>query len=188
MPGMRCFLRQDWCTSLVVHIRQHQSLSTLIPNDHVAVQCTYFEKSLSTNWLVPAHQDLSIPVAERLSHPHLGCWTKKEGSNYVQPPLETLQQLVAVRLHIDSCGEHDGPLRVIPGSHRLGRIPSEAAAVVRANSTEVECTATSGSALAMRPLLLHASSKASGSSTRRVLHFLFGPRSLPYGLRWQYAV
>jgi hypothetical protein len=40
----------------------------------------------------------------------------------------------------------------------------------------------------MRPLLLHASSKASGSSLRRVLHFLFGPRDLPHGLRWQHAI
>jgi hypothetical protein len=38
--------------------------------------------------------------------------------------------------------------------------------------------------MAMRPLLLHASSKATGSSRRRVLHFLFGPPALPFGLEW----
>jgi len=40
----------------------------------------------------------------------------------------------------------------------------------------------------MRPLLLHASSKGTGTSRRRVLHFLFGPRDLPLGLQWQRAV
>ena len=43
------------------------------------------------------------------------------------------------------------------------------------------CTALRGDALVLRPLLLHASSKASGTSRRRVLHYVFGPCELPYG-------
>lgn len=39
----------------------------------------------------------------------------------------------------------------------------------------------------MRPLLLHASSKATGRSRRRVLHFVYGPAQLPSGLRWHEA-
>jgi hypothetical protein len=35
---------------------------------------------------------------------------------------------------------------------------------------------------------LHASSKATGTSRRRVLHFVFGPRALPYGLEWERSV
>jgi hypothetical protein len=41
-----------------------------------------------------------------------------------------------------------------------------------------------GGIMAMRPLLLHASSKASNDSPRRVLHFVYGPPDLPEGLRW----
>ena len=44
-----------------------------------------------------------------------------------------------------------------------------------------------GDALVLRPLLLHASSKGNGHSRRRVLHFVFGPRELPCGLRWPEA-
>jgi hypothetical protein len=40
----------------------------------------------------------------------------------------------------------------------------------------------------MRPLLLHASSKAQTPSRRRVVHILFGPRTLPHGLEWDHAV
>jgi hypothetical protein len=40
----------------------------------------------------------------------------------------------------------------------------------------------------MKPLLLHASSKATVPNRRRVLHFLFGPKALPLGLSWAYAV
>jgi hypothetical protein len=42
-------------------------------------------------------------------------------------------------------------------------------------------------ALVMRPLALHTSSKATGTSRRRVLHFVFGPAELPYGLQWEHA-
>jgi hypothetical protein len=57
-------------------------------------------------------------------------------------------------------------------------------AALRQASGEVACAAPRGSALVMRPLLLHGSSKARGTRLRRVLHFLFGPRELPFGLRW----
>jgi hypothetical protein len=42
--------------------------------------------------------------------------------------------------------------------------------------------------VAMKPLLLHASSKSTSSRPRRVLHYLYGPRELPFGLGWCRAV
>ena len=38
--------------------------------------------------------------------------------------------------------------------------------------------------MAMRPLVLHASHKVCVDRPRRVLHFVFGPSKLPFGLRW----
>lgn len=186
--GTRGLLSQPWCQALAANIRRHPLLAPLVPADFAAVQCTYFEKSASRNWLVPVHQDLSIPVAARVAHAGLGGWSEKEGSLYVQPPVELLQQLVALRLHIDACGAEDGPLRVLPGSHLQGRTEAQAVAAARQAQAEVICTAERGSVMAMRPLLLHASSKSIGNSRRRVLHFLFGPRLLPSGLQWPQAV
>jgi hypothetical protein len=186
--GTRSLLLQSWCASLANSLRQHSVLSKLVPGDFVAVQCTYFEKSSSNNWLVPIHQDLSIPVAERVEAPELCGWSRKEGTLFVQAPVNLLAQLVALRVHLDDCALADGPLRVVPGSHVLGRIEAEAAISLRTLVKDVPCTAQRGTALALRPLLLHSSSKARGASRRRVLHFLFGPRVLPHALRWQYAV
>ena len=186
--GTRCLLSEAWCQTLAARVRRHPSLALLVPVDFAAVQCTYFEKSTSRNWLVPVHQDLSIPVADHVEHASLSGWSRKEGILYVQPPVELLEQLVAVRLHIDACGAGDGPLRVIPGSHLYGRMEAKAAAAARHAQTEFICTAERGSAMAMRPLLLHASSRSTGGGMRRVLHFLFGPRILPFGLQWQRAV
>lgn len=55
-------------------------VGALIPAGHVAVQCTYFEKSVDKNWLVPIHQDLSIPVRERGDRPALCGWSENEGA------------------------------------------------------------------------------------------------------------
>jgi hypothetical protein len=182
--GSRGLLSQAWCAALAHRLRRHPVLARLMPQTHVAVQCTYFEKSPAHNWLVPIHQDPSIPIAEPVEHPALRGASIKEGMAFVQPPADVLAQLIALRLHLDPCSEHDGALRVWPGTHRSGRIDSHEAAAQRLHHTEVICEAVPGMVLAIRPLLLHASSKAHDSSSSRVLHFLYGPPTLPYGLRW----
>lgn len=185
--GTRCLLQHQWCRDLAATLRQHAALQALLPAGHVATQCTFFEKSAHRNWLVATHQDLSIAVAEPVDAPGLNGWSQKEGVWYVQAPATVLEQLVAVRLHLDDCGEFDGPLNVLPDTHRLGRLDDEAIAALRATHPAVACTAAAGDVLVMRPLLLHASSKATGRSRRRVLHFVYGPQQLPLGLRWREA-
>lgn len=186
--GARCFLAEPWCATLSKRLREHARLAELIPAGYVAVQCTYFEKSTNRNWLVPVHQDLSIPVASRVSAPMLRGWSEKEGQLFVQAPVALLEQLIAVRIHLDPCGERDGPLKVVPGSHMRGVVPPEAAVDARRVEGEVTCLCARGGALVMRPLLLHASAKSTGHSRRRVLHFVFGPRVIGYGLHWHHAV
>jgi len=180
--GTRHLLAAPWCRDLAAGIARHAELAPLLTGALHAVQCTYFEKSAARNWLVAPHQDLSIPVAARTSDPACSGWSEKEGTTYVQPPLDVLQAIVAVRLHLDDCAADDGPLQVAPGTHRLGRLA--AAAAVEMMTPSIACVGVAGTAVVMRPLLVHASSKATGSSRRRVLHFVFGPRDLPCGLRW----
>jgi len=176
-------LRQEWCADLACKVMAHPEVSKALPAHARAVQCTYFEKSAANNWLVPIHQDLSIPVSSRVDHPALSGWSEKEGAVFVQPPDGILEQMLAVRVHVDDCSFEDGPLRVVPGSHEFGRVePAQASRAGRLSSVEIP--AKRGDALLMRPLVLHASSKSSGSSQRRVLHFVFGPEALPYGLAW----
>ena len=186
--GTRNLLELGWCRDLVKRIRLHPSIRSYLPQSPVAVQCTFFDKTEERNWLVPLHQDLSIPVKERIDDPRLGVWSQKEGQHFVQAPIAFLEQLLAVRVHIDDCGPDNGPLRVVPGSHCHGRLGDTEARRLRDIAGEVTCAITGGGALLLRPLLLHASSKATSPRHRRVLHFLFGPEVLGYGLRWQHAV
>lgn len=184
IAGQRNLLRQNWCAALAHQLCTHPQLAGLLPPNPVAVQCTYFQKSYEGNWLVPMHQDLSIPVAERVMHPELATWSYKDEQLNVQPPAALLEQLLAIRLHLDPCGENDGALRLIPGTHRTGKLDANAISSARGKRAETTCVVAAGAVLAMYPLLLHASSKAIGTSRRRVLHFLYGPAALPYGLRW----
>ncbi|MDC8012468.1 phytanoyl-CoA dioxygenase family protein [Tahibacter soli] len=182
--GARNPLAHAWCRDLAPRLAAHPALRPLLPDGHVATQCTYFSKSTSRNWLVALHQDLGIPVAARVDDARLSGWSRKDGVVHVQPPADVLEALVAVRVHLDDCGDADGPLRVVPGSHRHGRLAPDDENRLRDAHGLATCTARRGDALVMRPLLLHASSKASGPSRRRVLHYVFGPRELPWGLRW----
>jgi Phytanoyl-CoA dioxygenase (PhyH) len=182
--GTRNLLDYDWCVGLVDVLRSDDTIAELLPFDPVAVQCTLFEKTIDRNWLVPLHQDLSIPVLERCDNIHLSGWSHKEGILYVQPPIEVLENLVAVRIHIDDCNSDNGALRVVPGSHDRGRISPADIAILKIANGEQLCEVKQGGALVMRPLLLHASSKATSPNRRRVLHFLFGSASLPLGLKW----
>jgi hypothetical protein len=188
LAGSRSLLDTAWCAVLARTLKTHTSLTDFLPHDSMAVQCTYFEKSVDRNWLVTLHQDLSIPVCNKIDHPALTGWSEKEGGIFVQPPVEVLQNIVAVRLHVDECSANDGALKVVPGSHVHGRTNQAVAFSLRAANGELVCPVARGAVMLMRPLLLHSSSKATGQSKRRVLHFLFAPKSLPFGLRWRHAI
>jgi len=185
--GTRELLTLNWAQQFARQLRDLPALTALLGDNRTAVQCTYFAKLSSRNWLVALHQDLSIPVAERAADAPCKAWSEKEGTWFCQPPDELLTRLIAVRVHLDDSTEANGPLRVVPGSHRLGRIASDEIAAHRRRLGEVACVAPSRSLVAMRPLLLHASSKSTSESPRRVLHYVFGPRELPWGLRWKHA-
>jgi len=182
--GMRGLLAEPACQALAVRLRTLASLKLFLPVDSVVVQCTLFEKSPTKNWLVSPHQDLSIPVKERVDAPGLSGWAEKDGHLFVQPPASVLEALVAVRVHLDGGGPGAGSLRVVPGSHRFGRLDAAQATALRAQVGEIAPEVPRGGAFVMRPLLLHASSKSIAPVPRRVLHFVFGPPRLPVGLKW----
>lgn len=182
--GIRQLLAQSWCQQLAAQLQTHPSLAAHIPAEYCAVQCTYFEKSTDQNWLVPIHQDLSIPVKAKIDTPDWQGWSEKEGQLFVQAPRAVLEHLIAVRLHIDACDINDGALRVVPRSHLFGRLSNAEGIQLREQEGEQLCPVEAGAVMLMRPQLLHASSKASRDSRRRVLHFVFAPADLPDGLEW----
>jgi ectoine hydroxylase-related dioxygenase (phytanoyl-CoA dioxygenase family) len=144
----------------------------------------YFDKTPAANWLVPWHQDLTIAVRDRRDAAGFGPWSRKDGVVHVQPPEPWLSRRFAVRIHLDDCGADNGPLRVIPGTHRQGRISGAEIERIRAKRDEEAALAGRGDALLMSPMLLHASSAAMSPNHRRVIHLEFATDPLPNGLTW----
>ena len=105
----------------------------------------------------------------------------------VQPREDVLRGILAIRIHLDANDHQNGPLRVIPGSHKHGRLTTEQIAKW-AKSEAVQCLVPRGAALLMRPLLLHASSACLLPKSRRVIHLEYTSEDLPSGLRWQTKV
>lgn len=147
-------------------------------------RATLFDKSARANWLVAWHQDTALPIAARADAPGWGPWTTKAGVLHAIAPADALERIVALRIHLDDSTADNGPLRVVPGSHRGGVLTNEEIDLRVASGAAVTCVADRGDVLVMRPLLLHASSKAASAAPRRVLHVEYATeRALPGGLQ-----
>lgn len=149
-----------------------------------AVRALLFDKTPERNWKVRWHQDLTVTLQERREAEGFGPFTVKGGVVHAHAPRWLLERMVALRLHLDPCGEEHGPVRVIPRSHRGGVLPPAEVEAWRAREGAVTCTAAAGDVLAFHPLLLHASSPALRPSRRRVLHLEYAAAALPGGLAW----
>jgi ectoine hydroxylase-related dioxygenase (phytanoyl-CoA dioxygenase family) len=148
------------------------------------VRAILFDKTAGANWKVAWHQDLSIAVRERIDVPGFGPWSVKAGVVHVQPPRAILERMVTLRLHLDDCSIDNGPLEVIPGSHRAGVLSPAQVEEWRRRVPPVACCVPAGGAMLMRPLLLHASSSATVPGHRRVIHLEWSADELPEGLEW----
>jgi ectoine hydroxylase-related dioxygenase (phytanoyl-CoA dioxygenase family) len=149
-----------------------------------AVRGILFNKTDGTNWKVTWHQDCVIAVAARRDIPGWGPWSIKAGVHHVRPTSGVMSRMLAIRLHLDECGADNGPLRVIPGSHKHGFL-SDRQIQDWPKSKAVSCTANRGDAILMRPLLLHSSPPATVPSGRRVIHLEFAAEELPNEVSWK---
>lgn len=136
----------------------------------IPFRATLFEKSVRANWLVVWHQDTALPLVSYNGSPEWGPWSKKAGVLYAHAPSWALSHVLALRLHLDPSSSDNGPLRVIPGSHAAGVLTDEEVFNMAKKQEHVDCIVPRGGVLAMRPMLIHSSSKARSDAPRRVLH------------------
>jgi len=136
----------------------------------VPFRATLFDKSSASNWLVVWHQDTALPLRARVNDASWGPWSVKAGVLYAHAPASALATVIALRVHLDDSTAANGPLRVLPGTHLQGVLSDEDIERLARNVMPVDCVAPSGGVIAMRPLTIRASSKASDGNPRRVLH------------------
>ncbi len=78
----------------------------------VPYRATLFDKSPTANWLVAWHQDTALPLKARADVPGWGPWSNKAGVLYAHAPAPALENVVALRIHLDDSTHANGPLRV----------------------------------------------------------------------------
>jgi ectoine hydroxylase-related dioxygenase (phytanoyl-CoA dioxygenase family) len=159
-------------------------IAPIVGADARIVRALLFNKSRAANWRVPWHQDLFVATASMANVPGFSAWTLKHGVHHARAPREVLERMLAIRIHIDDSNEADGPLRVLPGTHRHGVLDGLHIEQLSRHVTPSVCIASSGSVLLMRPLLLHASSPARSPAHRRVVHLEVADCELPRPLQW----
>lgn len=148
------------------------------------VRAIYFDKSPENNWFVTWHQDRTVAVSDRFEAEGWGPWSIKSDVWHVQPPLEVLQNMVTVRIHLDAATTSNGCLKVLPGSHNAGLIAGGMARDYIDHDRVVYCESAVGGAVIMRPHILHSSEKSTAAMPRRILHFEYSSYRLPGGISW----
>ena len=175
--GTRNLLKFSWARDLAQKLIGNDLLKPLMPERAVAIQGNYFSKDVQNNWSVTLHRDLSIPVKSQVASAEWRGWSKKEGTLYAHPPKQVLEDVLAVRLHLENNNSENGALEIVTGSHKKFNQKGERRL----------CHVGEGGALIMRPLALHSSTKLKAGK-RRVLHFVFGPEQLPNDVEWANAL
>ena len=168
-------------------IIQEQVLLPLLGESFVPIKTVYFDKVPEKNWNVAWHQDTAINVVGDIPTDGFKNCLIKRGYSSVEPPEKIMQNISTVRIHLDDASVENGCLRVIPGTHKYGRVQSERLLKTVAENEIYDCEMNCGDVMIMKPLLFHSSRKSINPSHRRVIHVECSPDELPNGLDWYEA-
>lgn len=168
--GVRHLLSNPTVAEFAADRRMLGIAQSALGSDAFPFKATLFDKSPDSNWLITWHQDTALPLHEKQPTPGWGPWSTKESIIYAHAPASALERVVALRLHLDDSDHENGPLRVIPGSHRRGVLSDQQVETIVGNVEHVTCPIKQGGVIVMRPLIIHASSKSQSDKPRRVLH------------------
>ncbi|MEZ6118864.1 MAG: phytanoyl-CoA dioxygenase family protein [Pirellulaceae bacterium] len=175
------FASEVWRTEVL-----HRILNDVLGADFGLVRALYFDKPPNRTWSLAMHKDTSIAVK---SNDTPSSWfsrpTRKANVPHVIAHESILENMLTLRIHLDSVDKENGPLEVIAGSHKTSKL--------RLTGEEVrdKIFADRGDVLAMRPLLTHGSGASAPGTLRhrRILHLEFAAdRSLPDGYQWHHFI
>jgi Phytanoyl-CoA dioxygenase (PhyH) len=146
------------------------------------VRVLYFDKPPVRTWSLPWHKDLTIAVrGNRRRSGEFRNPTVKAGVPHVEAPQAILESMLTARIHLDDVTVNNGPMTVIPGSHRTGKVVD----IDEAGAQKI--LSRRGDVLLIRPLVAHNSlcSQPGNRNHRRILHLEFAARNeLPDGYLW----
>ncbi|EJL74977.1 phytanoyl-CoA dioxygenase family protein [Chryseobacterium populi] len=169
-------------TDIIFNDNLKKMINGIFGERYFMVKSIYFDKPENSNWYVAYHQDLTISVDKKINLQDFGPWTTKQNQFAVQPPLDILENMYAIRIHLDDTDENNGALKVVPKSHSKGIYRPET--IDWTTETEEICNVKKGGIMIMKPLILHSSNRTTNGKKRRVIHIEFSDRELPEELKW----
>ncbi|MDR6459475.1 ectoine hydroxylase-related dioxygenase (phytanoyl-CoA dioxygenase family) [Chryseobacterium vietnamense] len=181
--AIRQFLKEvPEIKDLVFNENIRKVIKEIFGEKYFVVKSIYFDKPETSNWYVAYHQDLTISVDKKLELAGFGPWTTKQNQFAVQPPLNVLENIYTIRIHLDDTDENNGALKVVPQSHAKGIYRPET--IDWTVETEEICNVKKGGIMLMKPLTLHGSNRTTNGKKRRVIHIEFSDMELPEVLQW----
>ncbi|MDR6369198.1 ectoine hydroxylase-related dioxygenase (phytanoyl-CoA dioxygenase family) [Chryseobacterium bernardetii] len=181
--AIRQFLKEvPEIKDLVFNENIREVIKEIFGEKYFVVKSIYFDKPETSNWYVAYHQDLTISVDKKLELAGFGPWTTKQNQFAVQPPLNVLENIYTIRIHLDDTDENNGALKVVPQSHAKGIYRPET--IDWTVETEEICNVEKGGIMLMKPLTLHGSNRTTNGKKRRVIHIEFSDMELPEVLQW----
>ena len=172
---------------LLRHPEVHRTVSRFLGKPTQPVRAIAFDKTAGRNWSVPWHQDRTIAVDRRDDRADVRNWTIKNGVQHCEPPAALLRRMVTLRRHLDAVGPEDGCIRVLPGSHRMGRLAAADISELLTKVRALDVPVPAGAVFAMSPLLVHSSRQRTTRGRRRVLHVELAAADPPPPLHWAWA-
>lgn len=181
--AIRQFLKEiPEIKNLIFNENIKKIIKEVFGEQYFVVKSIYFDKPERSNWYVAYHQDLTISVDKKTALPNFGPWTTKQNQFAVQPPLDILENIYTIRIHLDDTDEHNGALKVVPRSYAKGIYRPET--IDWSIETEHICNVERGGVMLMKPLTLHGSNRTTNGKKRRVIHIEFSDRELPEEIQW----
>jgi len=181
--AIRQFLKEVPETqNLIFNENLQKVISELFGKNYFVIKSIYFDKPETSNWYVSYHQDLTISVDKKIELDNFKFWTTKQNQFAVQPPIEILENIYTIRIHLDDTDENNGALKVIEKSHLKKIYRPEN--IDWKTEKETTCNVNKGGIMIMKPLTLHSSSRTTNNKKRRVIHIEFSDTNLPKGLNW----
>lgn len=182
-PGLRIAGAPDVVAALASIDRL---ASRLLPGAR-PVRMVAFDKSEARSWSLPWHQDRVVAVRERVEAPGFFNWTRKSGVWHVEPPIDLLERMLLLRVHLDSADAGSGCLEIATGSHSGGMIANDRAEGVASAAVTEQCIAERGDVLAAKALILHRSGASHSSASRRAIRIDYSADRLPAPLEWEFS-
>jgi hypothetical protein len=166
-----------WKTTALI-----QLLITLLGKETGLVRALYFDKPPAQSWSLPWHKDVLIAVKSPVCQsPRYSPIRNRLGVPHCEPPLDVLQSMLTLRLHIDEVTEENGPLEVMLNSHQQGK------EILLKGLQHETVYSPKGGLFVMHRLIAHASGKSYPETKlhRRILHLEFASSSrLPDDYEW----